>query len=408
MDETNASKSSVTQKKSKKKKSHWVYVKIGTRIVDVKKIAISADEDWDHITQKSQLLSLKEENRNREVWKWASGGKSTSEQQITRSTKNTSTKFVYKSEPKVVQQRGRTTNKLKSTLHPTLPKIVRSSPTPSPPARSIPRSKENTSLAKKNNISKVIHSPNRDNRRLLERNPNSLKLNPISDSDLHINKTKKTLKGTKVKSKKPETTIEKTHMLNKDKRNSLENKALNSKRSKENNDTIDEGFASDYSGAGNGSSIDNSSGDNTPLHEESKSDSYTSDKLEKRKVRSSSLPRSSLCSTSQFQRSSHIIRLTNSFKFETNNQQKTSPAGKSNEGEHSFTLEMTEVLDVNVTDEIGIPENENNVSEATGHVTTRDINLQIESEAKKLREKNILCALEEIRIEDKISIILQG
>ena len=93
MDETNASKSNVTQKKSKKKKSHWVYVKIGTRIVDVKKIAISADEDWDHITQKSQLLSLKEENRNREVWKWASGGKSTSEQQITRSTKNTSTKL---------------------------------------------------------------------------------------------------------------------------------------------------------------------------------------------------------------------------------------------------------------------------------------------------------------------------
>ena len=289
MDGTNKNNTNVSHKKSRKKKSQWVYVKIGTRIVDVKKVAISADEDWDHITQTSKFLSHTEEKRNKEVWKWASGGKSITTEQVTKNTKQTSTRFVYKSEPKVVQQRGRPAKKLKSTLHPSLPKIVRSSPTPSPPARKVVTPTKNTSLVKKHASTNDYSSSPRGRGRLPERNPNSVKLNPINDNNLHTNKTKKMSKGTKVKSKKSEVMKNKEQEFNGNKCSSRAEGKSNDRGNQENKEPIDEGFASDYSCTGNGSLVENSSGDTTPSRDDPKSTTFKSDKPNIVKVRSNSL-----------------------------------------------------------------------------------------------------------------------
>ena len=87
-----------SNKMEKKNKSRWVYIKIGTRIVDVKKIRPSNDEDMALFIGKQKVLSHTKEKRNREIWKWATGGKSVSNKQVTTMTTETSTKFVYKSE----------------------------------------------------------------------------------------------------------------------------------------------------------------------------------------------------------------------------------------------------------------------------------------------------------------------
>ena len=405
MDDKN--KNNPINKKSKRK-SHWVYVKIGTRIVDVKKVAISADDDGDHITHKTKLVSHTEQKRNKEIWKWASGGKSISSEQVTKSVKQTSTKFVYKSEPKVVQQRGRPTNKVKSTLHPTLPKIVRSSPTPSPPARSMVNSTKGSTLIKKNIVSNAPSSPPKSSGRFPSRNPNSLKLNPINDSNFLTNKTKKIAKGIKIKARKLDAEKNKEQRFNEGKSSTAEEKISNNEKNCEKTESIDEGFASDYSGTGKRSSIDNSSGDNSPLREEIKSTTFTSERPMHRNVRSNSLSNDAQCSTNQFHTSSHIIRLTNSFKIQTENKQNGIPTGELNKGERLFTLEMTEVVNVNLSDGIRIDESVNGKSQDSPNQTIYNVDSLIESEAKKLIEANILCALDEIRLEEKLPIILQG
>ena len=400
MDDKN--KNNVNIKRSKRKKSHWVYVKIGTRIVDVKKVAISADEDWDHITQNSKSLSHTEQKRNKEVWKWASGGNSISSEQVTNSVRQTTTKFVYKSEPKVVQQRGRPANKRKSTLHPTLPKIIRSSPTPSPPARSMVNSKKSITLIKHNVDSRAVPFQPKISEQLPSRNPNSLKLNPIKNSNFLANTTHKIAKGIKMKARKEDVGKNKDIQPNEEKFRTKEQ--ASDEKSHENKELIDEGFASDHSVTGKSSSIDNSSGSNSPLREEIKSTTFTSKRPILRKFRSNSLPHDAQCSINQFHTSSHIIRLTNSFKIQTENKQNGISGGELNKGEQLFTLEMTEVVNVNLSDGISIDEKSNTRDRSDPTVYVDSL---IESEAKKLREANILCALDEIRLEERLAIIVQ-
>ena len=161
MDKTSRSTHEGTEKKPKKKRSQWVYVKIGTRIVDVKRVVVSNDdssspEGKTEAKKSKKCISSRttEENRNKEVWKWASGGKSLSGQHTTTRTSESSTKFVYKSEPKIVHPRGRPTNKTKTNTEQNLPKIVRSSPTPSPPTRNKERAPRKNSAFQKNDIFK--------------------------------------------------------------------------------------------------------------------------------------------------------------------------------------------------------------------------------------------------------------
>ena len=400
MEEQNSSRKSTNQKNPKKRKSQWVYVKIGTRIVDVKKVFISADEDWDHIKESSTVVTQKEEKRNSEIWNWASGGKSIAGQKTTKNMSQTLTKFVYKNEPKVVESRGRTTKKVKSTLHPTLPKIVRSSPTPSPPARASLSSTNNSPLITRKSSKKDISSSKKVSAKLPGRNPNSIKLNPINDSSLHKNKIKKSQKTEKTKPRKSEKQVSSEDKSSADKDSILKNDS-NANEIIESKEILDEGFASDYSGTCNGSNQDNTSGETTPMNEESKFSDDTPN-IE-RKVRSNSVPHDGRHISNTFQSSSHIIRLTNSFKIEAENTNNSKDeTGESNGRGQRFTLEMTEVVDVNLSDEIELTKE----GEEDAQFSC-DIDSLIDSEAKKLMKLNINNALDEIQTEDRLSIVLQ-
>lgn len=400
MEEQNSNRKSTNQKNPKKRKSQWVYVKIGTRIVDVKKVFISADEDWDHIKESSTVVTQKEEKRNSEIWNWASGGKSIAGQKTTKNMSQTLTKFVYKNEPKVVESRGRTTKKVKSTLHPTLPKIVRSSPTPSPPARASLSSTNNSPLITRKSSKKDISSSKKVSAKLPGRNPNSIKLNPINDSSLHKNKIKKSQKTEKTKPRKSEKQVSSEDKSSADKDSILKNDS-NANEIIESKEILDEGFASDYSGTCNGSNQDNTSGETTPMNEESKFSDDTPN-IE-RKVRSNSVPHDGRHISNTFQSSSHIIRLTNSFKIEAENTNNSKDeTGESNGRGQRFTLEMTEVVDVNLSDEIELTKE----GEEDAQFSC-DIDSLIDSEAKKLMKLNINNALDEIQTEDRLSIVLQ-
>ena len=400
MEEQNSNRKSTNQKNPKKRKSQWVYVKIGTRIVDVKKVFISADEDWDHIKESSAVVTQKEEKRNSEIWNWASGGKSIAGQKTTKNMSQTLTKFVYKNEPKVVESRGRTTKKVKSTLHPTLPKIVRSSPTPSPPARASLSSTNNSPLITRKSSKKDISSSKKVSAKLPGRNPNSIKLNPINDSSLHKNKIKKSQKTEKTKPRKSEKQVSSEDKSSADKDSILKNDS-NANEIIESKEILDEGFASDYSGTCNGSNQDNTSGETTPMNEESKFSDDTPN-IE-RKVRSNSVPHDGRHISNTFQSSSHIIRLTNSFKIEAENTNNSKDeTGESNGRGQRFTLEMTEVVDVNLSDEIELTKE----GEEDAQFSC-DIDSLIDSEAKKLTKLNINNALDEIQTEDRLSIVLQ-
>ena len=405
MDNSKSNNKNMNQKKPKKRKSHWVYVKIGTRIVDVKKVFISADEDLNHIQESSQVVTHTEEKRNKEVWNWASGGKSISGQKVTQNTKQTLTKFVYKNEPKVVQPRGRPANKVKSNLQPTLPKIVRSSPTPSPPARAPISSKKNNPLVRKNSLKKDASSPKKSNENFPERNPNSIKLNPINDNSLRGHKYKKIPKADKVKSRKTQR-LGRHQEKYTDDNNSTKHQESGNGESMEKKELLDEGFASDFSAAGNSSMQDNTSGETTPSSDESKSTNYSSEDSNKDcKFRSNSVPHVGSKKNNRFQSSSHIIRLTNKFQIEadnTNNGNKQSSGF--NERGKLFTLEMTEVVNLNLGNGIAVTQ-DNHEEEATSFDHVESLIL---SEAKKLREINIMSALDELRSEETLPIILQG
>ena len=403
MEEQNSNRKSTNQKNPKKRKSQWVYVKIGTRIVDVKKVFISADEDWDHIKESSTVVTQKEEKRNSEIWNWASGGKSIAGQKTTKNMSQTLTKFVYKNEPKVVESRGRTTKKVKSTLHPTLPKIVRSSPTPSPPARASLSSTNNSPLITRKISKKDISSSKKVSAKLPGRNPNSIKLNPINDSSLHKNKIKKSQKTEKTKPRKSEKQVSSEDKSSADKDSILKNDS-NANEIIESKEILDEGFASDYSGTCNGSNQDNTSGETTPMNEESKFSKFSDDTPNiERKVRSNSVPHDGRHISNTFQSSSHIIRLTNSFKIEAENTNNSKDeTGESNGRGQRFTLEMTEVVDVNLSDEIELTKE----GEEDAQFSC-DIDSLIDSEAKKLMKLNINNALDEIQTEDRLSIVLQ-
>ena len=85
------------------------------------------------------------------------------------------------------------------------------------------------------------------------------------------------------------------------------------------------------------------------------------------------------------------------------------PNREHNKGESLFTLEMTEVVNVNLKDEICIDEESvNGKSHDASDQKIYIVDYLIESEAKKLREANILCALDELRLEEKLPIILQA
>ena len=406
MDENNTNKNDVIKKRSKKKKLHWVYVKIGTRIVDVKKVVISADEDWNHIsghTKRSSHIET-ESKRNKEVWNWATGGKSMSKQQVTTSTKQT-TKFVYKSEPKIVSQRGRPSQKSKSTLQPTLPKIVRSSPTPSPTGRVSNYSSPTAASVRKNNAPKVRESPQKGKKYIPKRNNNGVKLNPIDDSNSIANKKRKTAKDRK-------TNLDKHNKLDKQKLsnghledNTEENSTPTNEE--ENKEIVDEGFSSDYSGAGKRSSSDASSGDSTPSDGEFKVTNTPQDDSKHCKPRSNSLPRNNRSITNQFKRASHIIRLTNRFKFEAQNDQNPPTDRALNEGNRRFTLEMTEVVDMDLKDEIHLQKVDNVNNDEELDKGYQEMMSSIESEAIRLREVNIMNALDELRSEELLHIVLE-
>ena len=404
MEESNSNKKHSSTKRPRKRKSHWVYVKIGTRIVDVKKVFISADEDWNHIKESSKVVAHTDEKRNKEMWNWASGGKSISGQKVTKNTTQTLTKFVYKNEPKVVEPRGRTTKKVKSTLQPTLPKIVRSSPTPSPPGRASISSTKNSPAHRKSSLKRESPTPQKDNSKFPGRNPNSIKLNPIRESSLQTNKSKRSQKSGKANCKKSERLLSLKNELSTVSDSKSVGKSIND-GSNENKEILDEGFASDYSGAGNGSYQDNTSGESSPLNEESRFSEFAPDETKKeRTVRSNSVPHDGRSIQKKFQSSSHIIRLTNSFKIEAENTNNSKIGnGEVNERGKLFTLEMTEVVNVNLQNEQDIIKD----GEDETHFSY-DIDSLIASEAKKLREMNIVSALDEIRSEEQISIILQG
>ena len=405
MEDSNSNKIPSSPKRPRKRKSHWVYVKIGTRIVDVKKVFISADEDWNHIKESSKVVAQKEEKRNKEVWNWASGGKSISGQKVSKNTTETLTKFVYKNEPTVVEPRGRATKKVKSTLQPTLPKIIRSSPTPSPPGRAPISSTKNSPVHRRSSLKRESSpTPQKRDSKFLGRNPNSIKLNPIRESRLQTNKSKKTQKPGKSNSKKSERPMSLKSDLSTDSNSKIVGNSIND-GSLENKEILDEGFASDYSGAGSGSYQDNTSGESSPLNEESRFSKFAPDETKKKRtVRSNSVPHDERSINKKFQSSSHIIRLTNSFKIEAENTNNSKTEnGEVNERGKLFTLEMTEVVNVNLQNELDITKD----GEDETHFSY-DIDSLIASEAKKLREVNIVSALDEIRSEEQISIILQG
>ena len=406
MDKHNTNENDVIPKKSKKKKLHWVYVKIGTRIVDVKKVVISADDDWSHISEHTKRSSHieTESKRNKEVWNWATGGKSVSKQQVTTSTKQT-TKFVYKSEPKIVSQRGRPSQKSKSTLQPTLPKIVRSSPTPSPTGRVANYSSPTAASVRKNNAPKARESPQKGKKYIPKRNNNSVKLNPIDESNLIANKKRKTSKDRKTNLDQ-QNKLERQNLSN----GHLEDNAeenISQPNEDENKEIVDEGFSSDYSGAGKRSSSDTSSGDSTPSDGESKVTSTPQDESKHRKPRSNSLPRHNRSITNQFKRASHIIRLTNRFKFEAQNDKNPTTNTAPNEGNRRFTLEMTEVVDMDLKNEIHLHKVENVNNDKELDEAYQNMISAIESEAIRLRELNIMHALDELRSEEQLPIVLQ-
>ena len=176
----------------------------------------------------------------------------------------------------------------------------------------------------------------------------------------------------------------------------------------ENKEMHDEGFASDYSAAGNSSMQDNSSGETTPSSDDSKSTNYSSEDSNKdRRFRSNSVPHDVLQNNKRFQSSSHIIRLTNSFKIEAENRNNGSKqSSECNDGGQHFTLEMAEVVNVNLGN--GIEVTQDNHDEEEEAKTFHDIDSWIVSEAKKLSEINIRSALDELRSEETLPIILQG
>ena len=406
MDENDINKNDATPKKSKKKKLHWVYVKIGTRIVDVKKVVISADDDWNHISEHTKRSSHieTESKRNKEVWNWATGGKSVSKQQVTTSTKRT-TKFVYRSEPKIVSQRGRPSQKSKSTLQPTLPKIVRSSPTPSPTGRVANYSSPTAASVRKNNAPKAIESPKKGKKYIPKRNNNSVKLNPIDDSNLIANKKRKTSKDRKINLDK-HNKVDKQKLSNGHLEGNTEENITQTNED-ENKEIVDEGFSSDYSGAGKRSSSDTSSGDSTPSDGESKVTNTPQDESKHCKPRSNSLPRNNRSITNQFKRASHIIRLTNRFKFEAQNDQNPTTNRALDEGNRRITLEMTEVVDMDLKDEIHLQKVDNVNNDEELDKGYQEMMSSIESEAIRLREVNIMNALDELRSEELLHIVLE-
>ena len=405
MDENDTNKNDVIKKRSKKKKLHWVYVKIGTRIVDVKKVVISADDDWNHISEHTKRSSHieTESKRNKEVWNWATGGKSVSKQQVTTSTKQT-TKFVYRSEPKIVSQRGRPSQKSKSTLQPTLPKIVRSSPTPSPTGRLANYSSPTAASVRKNNAPKAIESPKKGKKYIPKRNNNSVKLNPIDDSNLIANKKRKTSKDRKINLDK-HNKVDKQKLSNGHLEGNTEENITQTNED-ENKEIVDEGFSSDYSGAGKRSSSDTSSGDSTPSDGESKVTNTPQDKSKHCKPRSNSLPRNNRSVTNQFKRASHIIRLTNRFKFEAQNDRNPTTNRALNEGNRRITLEMTEVVDMDLKDEIHLQKVQNANNDEELDKGNQNMMSAIESESIRLREVNIMHALDELRSEELLHIVL--
>ena len=125
------------------------------------------------------------------------------------------------------------------------------------------------------------------------------------------------------------------------------------------------------------------------------------------KPRSNSLPRNNRSITNQFKRASHIIRLTNRFKFEAQNDQNPPTDRALKEGNRRFTLEMTEVVDMDLKDEIHLQKVDNVNNDEELDKGYQEMMSSIESEAIRLREVNIMNALDELRSEELLHIVLE-